>query len=129
MSDPRSTSTRRQLSRYALRMAWIGWLGLIVSVCAWFLWLAPSQLFGYWLALFMIAPLILPVRGLLKGKPYTYASVSLLSLFYMLFSITELYANPAVRPQAYGVLISAVLLFVGSVMYVKLDARERQSSR
>lgn len=57
-------------------------LGLIVLTLLWERWLAPIRPGGSWLMLKAI-PLLLPLRGLLHGKRYTYQWSSLLILAYL----------------------------------------------
>lgn len=112
-------------SRAARWLVGAGHLGLLVVVCGW-LWIHPPRVFGIWLALFLIAPLIIPIRGLLQGRPYTYAAMSLVALLYMVIGITEGVANDDQRIWAYSMMAAAAALFLGCVMYVRLDAAERR---
>ena len=57
-------------------------LGLIVLSLLWERWLSPIRPGGSWLMLKAI-PLLLPLRGLLYGKRYTYQWSSLLILAYL----------------------------------------------
>lgn len=67
------------------RLRWaavVSLLGLIVLSLLWERWLAPIRPGGSWLMLKAI-PLLLPLRGLLHGKRYTYQWSSLLILAYL----------------------------------------------
>jgi uncharacterized membrane protein len=67
------------------RLRWaavISLLALIVLSLLWERWLAPIRPGGSWLMLKAV-PLLLPLRGLLKGKRYTYQWSSLLILAYL----------------------------------------------
>lgn len=63
-------------------MAVLTLLGLIVLSLLWERWLAPIRPGGSWLMLKAV-PLLLPLRGLLHGKRYTYQWSSLLILAYL----------------------------------------------
>ncbi|MEN9902818.1 MAG: hypothetical protein RL651_1482 [Pseudomonadota bacterium] len=73
------------LQRKLARLRWaavISLLALIVLSLLWERWLAPIRPGGSWLMLKAI-PLLLPLRGLLNGKRYTYQWSSLLILAYI----------------------------------------------
>lgn len=76
------------LSALQLKLARLRWaavislLALIVLSLLWERWLAPIRPGGSWLMLKAL-PLLLPLRGLLNGKRYTYQWSSLLILAYL----------------------------------------------
>lgn len=93
----------------------------------WYGWLLPSAHLGLWLPLALTAPLLLPLPGLIRGRAYTHAWASLLSLLYLTGILTELLANPPARPLAYPAFFSGLLLFTGCVLFVRFDKRARGS--
>lgn len=67
------------------RLRWaavLSLVALIVLSLLWERWLAPIRPGGSWLMLKAL-PLLLPLRGLLNGKRYTYQWSSLLILAYI----------------------------------------------
>ena len=67
------------------RLRWtavLSLLALIVLSLLWERWLAPIRPGGSWLMLKAV-PLLLPLRGLLSGKRYSYQWSSLLILAYL----------------------------------------------
>jgi uncharacterized membrane protein len=64
---------------------------------------------------------------LLRGKTYTHAWMSLLSLFYFLWSMTEALSNPPARTYGTAMLLATLLLFTGCVCFVRFSAREKQA--
>jgi uncharacterized membrane protein len=58
------------------------WLALFALCLAWELWLAPLRSGGSWLALKAL-PLLLPLRGMLRGEPRSFQWALLLSLLYL----------------------------------------------
>ncbi|RKZ77855.1 MAG: DUF2069 domain-containing protein, partial [Gammaproteobacteria bacterium] len=68
-------------------------LGLMVSLICWITLAKHSENFPT-AALLILAllPLLFPLRGMLYGKPYTYAWNSFLMLFYFSHGIGEVYS-------------------------------------
>jgi len=78
-----NTVSNLQLKLTRLRWAAVlSLLALIVLSLLWERWLAPIRPGGSWLMLKAV-PLLLPLRGLLSGKRYTYQWSSLLILAYL----------------------------------------------
>ena len=73
--------------------------GLMATLAYWVLGLSawmPPHTAWLWLAA-VETPLLLAVPGLLAGRPYTFAWLSLASLFYFGGALMDLIANPAER--------------------------------
>ena len=76
------------VSAHQIKLTHLRWaavlslLALIVLSLLWERWLAPIRPGGSWLMLKAV-PLLLPLRGLLNGKRYTYQWSSLLILAYI----------------------------------------------
>lgn len=109
------------LSQYARIFAVAGNLGLILSLLAWHLWLAPATYF--WPVLLLCLPLLLALPGLIRGKAYTYGWCSLLVMLYLAYLLTEFLASSA-RPAVAPALFAAGLLFAGCSSYGRFRARE-----
>jgi uncharacterized membrane protein len=91
----------------ALRTAIAAWIGLGALCLAWELWLAPIRPGGSWLALKAL-PLLLPLRGLLRGDARSVQWALLLVLAYLLEGTVR-----AFEPAPYGALAWIELLLVG----------------
>lgn len=100
-------------------LALCGQLGLITALGLWFGVLAPSAIFGPWLAAVWAAPLLLALPGMLRGRSYTYAWNSMLLLLYVALGLTELLSNPAEQFYALAVLLLTMLTFIASQLYVR----------
>ena len=101
--------------------------GLLV---VWNAWLAPSAYFPVALVLLvMVSPLLLPLRGLLHGRPYTHMWAGLLALLYFTHGLMEAYVNPAERLYAVTEALLAVGLFSAAVLYARWRSREIKESR
>ena len=111
-----------------------GYFGLFGLLLLWFAWLEPPERFPIALALILwVGPLLFPVRGLLHGRLYTHAWTSFLALFYFAFGVFHA-AGPMARPWlAWLEIVFSVLLFGGTILYVRAgawpDAQSKQMSR
>lgn len=105
-------------------MALTGFLGLIVSILIWNAFLAPSGKYPVALVLMLLlVPLMIPLRGLLYGRRYTHAWVSMLALFYFALGVADAYSDPVDRWYGVAVTAFSLMLFAGSIFYVRLSAR------
>ena len=108
------------LTRQARHLALAGYVGLLLWVPAWHLWLAPHpHVSPLVVGLLWWLPLLLPMKGLLMGKPYTYAWANFLVLLYMTHSLTLLWTSPAERWLAAVELLLTVMMFTGGVFYAR----------
>jgi uncharacterized membrane protein len=73
-----------------------------------------------WLALALVAPILLPVRGILRRDRRTFAWATLCVTPYLIYGITESVANPAARAMAETVLFGGIVLFWALVAFLRL---------
>lgn len=74
--------------------------------------------------LIYLLPLLLPLYGVIRGKAYTHAWANFVILFYVLHSITVIYAVPAERWYGVVELFLASSMFVGCCAFARLRGRE-----
>ena len=100
------------------------YFALFTLLLLWFGWLAPASHFPVGIMFLMITPLLFPLRGLIIGKPYTYAWTSFLIMLYFIHGVGEAYSNADER--IYGILeiIFSVTLYTGAITYARLKGRE-----
>lgn len=118
------------MSRFWHAVALAGYFGLFGLLLLWFAWLEPPRRMPVSLALILLAgPLLIPLRGLLRGRSYTHAWTSFLALFY--FTVGVFYAaGPMARSWLAWLEIGfSILLFLGAILYVRVRARERRAVR
>ena len=73
------------LTYFARQSALISHCGLIVFIGVWQLVLSPHQHFSaVIITLLWVAPLLLPLLGMLAAKPYTHAWANFILMFYIL---------------------------------------------
>ncbi len=113
------------------RLSWARWgaffciIALILLGLAWELWLAPLRPGGSWLAL-KVLPLLLPLRGLMQGRPYPYRWTGLLIWLYVLEAVVRLASDPS---PAYVLATASLVLSLGffffAALYLRLSVKLR----
>lgn len=97
-------------------------LGLIVLSLLWERWLSPIRPGGSWLMLKAI-PLLLPLRGLLYGKRYTYQWSSLLILAYLTEGLVRATSDTGTSQMLAAIeVILSTIYFVSVLMFCR-DSR------
>lgn len=109
-------------------LALAGYFGTFILIVAWYGWLSPPVRLPAYLALLALGtPLLFPLRGLLHGRPYTYAWSLFLALGYATHAAIELYSTPSDRGLALLELLLVLLWYSGATGYVRKT--RAQSSR
>jgi len=112
-------------SRFYYILALLGYFGLFILLSVWTIYLAPPTIFPISIVLlFYIGPLLIPLRGLLHGTLYTHAWVHFMALFYFTIGVMIAAANIEERHYALAQVVFSIMMFVGSMMYVRIKARE-----
>jgi uncharacterized membrane protein len=115
-------------SQFYYRLTLLSYFGLLIVLSLWFLWLAPSPNIPKSIMLFFgVGPLLLPLRGLLHGKAYTFAWSSLLIMIYFIHGVVEAYADPEVRLLACIEILLVCLFYIGAIFYPRYHNRETAS--
>ncbi|MER2493979.1 DUF2069 domain-containing protein [Catenovulum sediminis] len=102
-------------------IALAGYLGLIALIPAWHLWLAPPMdgLSKWFVLALWGIPLLIPFKGLITGKPYTYAWANFIAMLYFLHSLTLVYASESERFLAIIEFILVSLWFGAGTYYAR----------
>ncbi|WP_068545495.1 DUF2069 domain-containing protein [Thalassotalea crassostreae] len=107
------------------KMAQVGYLGLLIFMPLWLLVLHPSEGLSPTLSLVMFTlPLLFPLRGIIKGNPYTFAWANFVVMIYFLHSLTTLWVSADERIYAIVELIFASLMFFAGSYYSKYRGQE-----
>lgn len=112
-------------STFFRRLTLTSYLLLIVWLVVWHFVLTidkpTSTLFTL---IFWIMPILLPIKGLIEGKPYTYAWTNFIVMYYLLHGLTAVYAVEGERLYALVEIILCCTLFTGCSYYARLRGRE-----
>ena len=125
MSDDAAVSPARVVLLGHLALA--SYLVLLVLTILWEGWLAPvpNSPPGFWLAVKSI-PLLLPLFGLLHGKPRSYAWASLLLLLYLTEGLVLLwterklgFARGSALPWALLETVLTLTFIIAAALYIR----------
>ena len=108
-------------------MTLIGYFGMLILLSSWIIYFDPPKNNTTSLQLLVVlTPLLLGLRGLLNGKRYTFAWMSMLILFYFMHGVVEAWANQSTLLQILSLIEVAltVILFIGAILFVKYKSRE-----
>lgn len=102
-----------------------GYFGLLILMPVWLIWLNPAEGIStkVSLALFWL-PLFFPMKGLIKGTPYTYAWANFMVMLNVMHSLTTLWVLPEDRVFAILELIFASMMFTAGTYYARHKGRE-----
>ncbi|SDH50832.1 Uncharacterized membrane protein [Vibrio xiamenensis] len=113
------------LTRPSRWLALIGNLGLLLWVVAWQLMISPHpHLNSAAMALAWSIPLLLPLPGILAGKPYTHAWANFVLMVYFLHALTLIYVDNGERWLALIELLLTSCAFVGNTLFARLRGKE-----
>lgn len=115
-------STKVKVYRY---LALIGHLGLLTWMTIWYLILSDSRDYSNtFVIVIYLLPLVLPLYGIIKAKPYTHAWSCFIVLWYLMHSVTVMYVEPSFIIHAIVELFFVVMMFVGCSMFARLRGKE-----
>lgn len=120
-SEPQKPVNTRLLRQITLT----GYFGLLILMPVWLIWLNPAEGIStkVSLALFWL-PLFFPMRGLIKGTPYTYAWANFMVMLNVMHGLTTFWVLPEDRPFAILELIFATMMFTAGTYYARHKGRE-----
>jgi uncharacterized membrane protein len=106
-------------------LALIGHMGLLAWMCIWYLALANTRDYSIaFIFIMYLLPLLLPMYGIIKAKPYTHAWSCFVVLWYFMHSVTTMYVEPAYLLHASIEMIFVIAMFVGCAMFARLRGQE-----
>lgn len=101
-----------------------GYVLLVIMLSYWFIQQGISGEYSMIFSLLWLIPLLLPLKGILTGKPYTYAWASFILCLYMLHALTLVYVTET--NLAFAVIESLLIgiLLIGFPFYARIRGRE-----
>ncbi|MCG9581835.1 DUF2069 domain-containing protein [Vibrio tubiashii] len=106
-------------------LALFGNLALLAWIMIWQLSLSPHpHISSTTLAIAWAVPLLLPLPGILAGKPYTHAWANFVLMLYFLHGFTILYVDDGERWLAVVELVLTTLAFFGNILYARARGKE-----
>ncbi|QIM49515.1 DUF2069 domain-containing protein [Pusillimonas sp. DMV24BSW_D] len=119
-----------QLNPYLRYTASASLIGLIALGLAWELFWAPLRPGGSLLVL-KVLPLLLPLRGVLKGNVYTMQWASMLILLYFMEGVVRAYSDPnAMSAMLAGVeIVLSFVFYICALMYLRPAKKAAQAAK
>ena len=100
-------------------------LGLLAWVAIWQLSLSPHpHISNTTLAIAWCIPLLLPLPGILAGRPYTHAWANFVLMLYFLHALTLMYIDGGERWLALIELLLTSCAFLGNILYARARGKE-----
>ena len=90
-------------------------IGLLLCQLGLFYWQKNSYN-PYWI-LMLSLPLLLPLKGVILSRRYTYKWIGFLTLAYFCVGISELVSNPHLQVYAVLTILFSIILFISSIYY------------
>jgi len=105
------------------------YFALLLLLVVWHGFIFPADNNPWVILGFIIAPLLFPLRGLLKENPYTYAWTSFVILLYFMHGTVEAWANDEQRVYAIIEIYLSVQVYIGAIYYARLQGRALKETR
>ena len=108
------------------RLAQYGYFGLLLLVPLWHLYLSPPALdISPWLVTSIwLIPLLFPLKGIIKGNPYTYAWSGFIALIYIMHGCVIIMSNDQETILAAVELVFASVFLMGNIYFAKYKGQE-----
>lgn len=107
-----------------LRSCQIGYIALIFLLSGRFIGQTLNGEYSELFNILFILPLFLPIKGIMKATPYTFAWGSFILCLYMLHGLTLIYVDKNAFLFALLEITLISLLLIGFPFYARLKGRE-----
>ena len=100
-------------------LARLGYFSLLLLIPIWQLWLSPHPLgLNPWLVTTIwFLPLLFPLKGIIKGNPYTFAWCGFLALLYIMHAVVIFY-TAYLESNNMELILSLLELFFASIFLI-----------
>lgn len=106
-------------SRLCYGITLVGYFSLLSLVLLWNTVISPSSTVPVaFMLVIATVPLLLPLRGLLYGRPSSTLLTAILSLLYFVHGVTAATSNTGERVWASLEIVFSLLLFFGAALYL-----------
>lgn len=113
----------RRAQRIAHLVAGVSLIGLIFLCLAWELFLAPLRPGGSWLVLKTL-PLLIPLRGILNGRRYTFQWASMFILIYFTEGVVRATSDKGAQAVlAGGEVLLVTIFFIAAIIFCRVSGR------
>ncbi|MEH6395783.1 DUF2069 domain-containing protein [Pseudoalteromonas sp.] len=122
--NPQLTPKKALTVRFQ-RIAIIGYVGLLLLMPLWLFLIAPRE--GHsngFIFVVYILPLLLPLKGIIQDKPYTYAWANFIVMFYFIHGFTLLWVAQDQLLWVLLELLFASMMFIGCTYYARHRGQE-----
>lgn len=100
-------------------------LSLLAWVILWHSYLSPHpHIHAIGITLAWTLPLLLPLPGILRAKPYTHAWANFVLMLYFLHGFTLVWVNEGEKLLAAIELLLTSLCFVSNILYSRIKGKE-----
>ncbi len=107
--------------------ALLGYFALLILLLNWFTWYSPPVVVPRSLVLILIvAPLLIPLRGLLHGKRRTHQWSNFLALPYFAMGVDYAFNSATESHLGWLVIIFSLAFWTGCIFYSKYAGPPRQ---
>ena len=108
------------------RLAQCGYFGLLLLIPLWHLYLSPpiKEINPWLITSIWLIPLLFPLRGIIKGNPYTYAWSGFIALIYIMHACVIIMSDEQERVLAVVELGLASIFLMGNIYFAKYKGQE-----
>lgn len=107
------------------RIALFGYFGLLILMPLWMFVFVPREGHSIGFIFFVyILPLLLPLKGIIQDKPYTYAWANFIVMLYFIHSFTLLWIAQDELVWVLLELLFATCMFIGCTYYARHRGQE-----
>ena len=107
-----------------LKLNQVGYIALLLLLSGYFIQLGMNGTYSWLFSTFWIVPLMLPLKGIMQGKPYTFAWAGFILCIYLLHSFTLLYIDADLRIFSIIESILLLVLLAGFSYFARQRGRE-----
>ncbi|QIR14397.1 DUF2069 domain-containing protein [Shewanella aestuarii] len=102
----------------------VGYIALVLLLSGWFIQQGLEGTYSMVFCLMFIVPLLMPLKGIIQGNPYTYAWASFILCLYLLHGLTLVYVTT--DALIFAVIESTLIgaLLIGFPYYARMRGRE-----